>query len=264
MGEIAAYDLTLVEGHFFKDAFEGLLFDRDEVSDAIYRASEIASVYDWTLEGICSYFSDLTPNCWPVTADLRTLTQLHKKTVLPEWLDDHGLMEILESGKAPKRAEEKLATQLIFETYLALISALQRGELIVKGRDRALADAHVVPASYWHSELSYVSWRRNELLRVDGDQRQVLAEDLTIFVTQSTKRKRSSNSDSKGRFVEAEVIRFLETLGDQPRSKKAYVRREVLQRFPGVSGRQFDRLWGDYAPQSFKQAGRIPSKQSRT
>ncbi|KZL10442.1 hypothetical protein [Pseudovibrio sp. Ad26] len=169
-------------------------------------------------------------------------------------------MEILESGKVPRRAEEKLATQLIFETYLSLISALQRGELIVKGRDRALAGAHVVPASYWHSELSYVSWRRNELLRIDGDQRQVLAEDLTVFVAQSSKTKRGSKSDNKARFVEAEVIRFLETLEDQPRAKKAHVRKEVLQRFPGVSGRQFDRLWGDYAPQSFKQAGRIPSK----
>ncbi|WP_108820132.1 hypothetical protein [Pseudovibrio sp. Alg231-02] len=260
MGEIAAYDLTLVEGHFFKDAFEGLLFDRDEVSEAIYDASVVASVYDWSLEGICSYFSYLSPSCWPVTADLRTLTQCHKKTVLPEWLDDHGLMEILESGKVPQRAEEKLATQLIFETYLALISALQCGELIVKGRESALAEAVDVPASLWSSEFSYVSLRRNELLRVDGDQRQVLAEDLTIFVAQSTKAKRNSNSDSKGRFVEADVIRFLEALGDQPRSTKAEVRREVLQLFPGVSGRQFDRLWGDYAPKSFKQAGRIPSK----
>ncbi|SFL23883.1 hypothetical protein SAMN04488518_1267 [Pseudovibrio ascidiaceicola] len=260
MGEIVGFDLELVEGLFFKDAFGRLLFDREEVSEAIYDASVVASVYDWSLEGICSYFSYLSPSCWPVTSDLRTLTQHHKKTVLPEWLDDHGLMEILESGKAPKRAEEKLATQLIFETYLALISALQRGELIVKGRDRALADAHVVPASYWHSEFSYVSWRRNELLRIDGDLRQVLAEDLTIFVAQSSKTKRGSKYDNKGRFVEAEVIRFLEALEDQPRSKKAHVREDVLQRFPGVSGRQFDRLWGDYAPQSFKQAGRIPSK----
>ncbi|WP_057464501.1 hypothetical protein [Pseudovibrio sp. POLY-S9] len=260
MGEIAAYDQTLVEGLFFKDAFGRLLFDRDEVSEAIYDASVVASVYDWTLEGICSYFSNLSPSCWPVTADFRTLTQHHKKTVLPEWLDDHGLMEMLESGKAPKRAEEKLATQLIFETYLVLISALQRGELIVKGRDRALANARVVPASYWCSEFSYVSLRRNELLRVDGDQWQVLAEDLMIFVAQSNKTKRGSESDSEGRFVEAEVVRFLEGLGDQPRSKKSHVRKQVLQRFPGVSGRQFDRLWDGYAPQSFKQAGRIPSK----
>ncbi|KZK81217.1 hypothetical protein PsAD13_04166 [Pseudovibrio sp. Ad13] len=256
MGDIVGCDLTLVEGLIFKDAFGRLLFDREDVSEAIYDASVVASVYDWTLEGICSYFSYLSHSCWPVTADLRTLTQHHKKTVLLEWLDDHGLMEILESGKAPKRTEEKLATQLIFETYLALISALQRGELIVKGRDRALADAHVVPASYWCSELSYVSWRRNELLRIDGDQRQVLAEDLTMFVAQSSKTK----PDSKDRFVEAEVIRFLEALGDQSRSKKAHVRKDVLQRFPGVSGRQFDRLWADYAPQSFKQAGRISSK----
>ncbi|WP_108818351.1 hypothetical protein [Pseudovibrio sp. Alg231-02] len=114
MGEIAAYDLTLVEGHFFKDAFGGLLFDRDEVSEAIYDASVVASVYDWTLEGICSYFSNLSPSCWPVTTDLRTLTQHHKKTVLPEWLDDHGLMEILESGKAPRRAEEKASNSANF------------------------------------------------------------------------------------------------------------------------------------------------------
>ncbi|KZL10441.1 hypothetical protein [Pseudovibrio sp. Ad26] len=77
MGDIVKCDLALVEGLFFKDAFGRLLFDRDEVSDAIYRASEIASVYDWTLEGICSYFPDLTPNCWSVTADFRTLTQHH-------------------------------------------------------------------------------------------------------------------------------------------------------------------------------------------
>ncbi|KZK78012.1 hypothetical protein PsW64_03650 [Pseudovibrio sp. W64] len=259
MGEIAAYDLTLVEGHFFKDAFEGLLFDRDEVSEAIYDASVVASVYDWSLEGICSYFSYLSPSCWPVTADLRILTQCHKKTVLPEWLDDHGLMEILESGKAPRRAEDKLATQLIFETYLTLISALQSGELIAKGRESALAEAVDVPASLWSSEFSYVSLRRNELLRVDGDEWQVLAEDLTIFAAQSTKEKRNSKSDRQGRFVEAEVIRFLEALRDHPRATKAHIKKEVLQRFPGISGRHFDRLWGAYAPQSFKQAGRIPS-----
>ncbi|KZK78985.1 hypothetical protein PsAD46_04464 [Pseudovibrio sp. Ad46] len=255
MGEIAAYDQTLVEGLFFKDAFGRLLFDRDEVSEAIYDASVVASVYDWTLEGICSYFSNLSPSCWPVTADLRILTQRHKKTVLPEWLDDHGLMEILESGKAPKRAEEKLATQLIFETYLALISALQRGELIVKGRDRALVDAHVVPASYWCSEFSYVSLRRNELLRVDGDQWQVLAEDLTIFVAQNNKTKRNSKSDSNGRFVEAEVIRFLEALSDRPWQKKADVEKEALRLFPGLSGRHFVRLWALHAPKDRTKPG---------
>ncbi|KZK93365.1 hypothetical protein PsAD5_03080 [Pseudovibrio sp. Ad5] len=258
MRENTGCDLTLVEGLFFNEAFGRLLFDRDDVSDAIYDASVVASVYDWTLEGICSYFSNLLPSCWPVTADLRTLTQHHKKTVLPEWLDDHGLMEILESGKAPKRAEEKLATQLIFETYLALISALQRGELIVKGRDRALADAYVVPASYWCSELSHVSWRRNELLRIDGNQRQVLAEDLTIFVAQSNKTKRSSESDKKGRLVEAEVIRFLQALSDRPWQKKANIEREALQLFPGLSGRHFVRLWALHAPEDYKNPGPRP------
>ncbi|MGH0003875.1 hypothetical protein ACQU0X_27695 [Pseudovibrio ascidiaceicola] len=258
MGDIVGRDLTLVEGLFFKEAFERLLFDRDEVSDAIYDASVVASVYDWTLEGICSYFSNLSPSCWPLTADLRTLTQLHKKKVLPEWSDDHGLMEILESGKAPKKAEEKLATQLIFETYLDLISALQRGELIVKGRDRALADAHVVPASYWHSELSYVSWRRNELLRIDGDQWQVLAEDLTIFVAQGSKKKRSSKSDNKGRFVEAEVIRFLQALTERPWQRRDSIQKEALQLFPGLSGRHFERLWALHAPKDRTKPGPRP------
>ena len=258
MGDIVECDLTLVEGLCFKGAFGRLLFDRDEVSEAIYDASVVASVYDWTLEGICSYFSDLLPSCWPVTADLRTLTQCHKKTVLPEWLDDHGLMEILESGKVPRRAEERLATQLIFETYLGLISALQRGEPIVKGRDRALADAHVVPASYWCSELSYVSWRRNAFLRVDGDQCQVLAEDLTIFVAENTKTKRSSKSDSTGRFVEAEVIRYLQALADRPWQRRDSIEKEALQLFPGLSGRHFERLWALHAPKDRTKPGPRP------
>ncbi|KZK82617.1 hypothetical protein PsAD13_03508 [Pseudovibrio sp. Ad13] len=75
MGEIVRCDLALVEGLSFYDAFGRLLFDRDKVSEAIYDASVVASVYDWTFEGICSYFSDLSPSCWPVIADLRTLTQ---------------------------------------------------------------------------------------------------------------------------------------------------------------------------------------------
>ncbi|KZL05559.1 hypothetical protein [Pseudovibrio sp. Ad26] len=255
MGEIVRCDLALVEGLSFYDAFGRLLFDRDKVSEAIYDASVVASVYDWTFEGICSYFSDLSLSCWPVTADLRTLTQCHKKTVLPEWLDDHGLMEILESGKAPRRAEDKLATQLIFETYLTLISALQSGELIAKGRESALAEAVDVPASLWSSEFSYVSLRRNELLRIDGDERQVLAEDLTIFVAQNTKRKRKSRPDSKGRFVEAEVIRFLQSLADRPWQRRDSIEKEALQLFPGLSGRHFERLWALHAPKDRTKPG---------
>ncbi|KZK94819.1 hypothetical protein PsAD46_00890 [Pseudovibrio sp. Ad46] len=93
MGEIAACELALVEGLFFKEAFGRLLFDRDEVSEAIYGASVVASVYDWSLESICSYFSYLSPSCWPVTADLRILTQRcpSSKIVGQNWLSISGV-----------------------------------------------------------------------------------------------------------------------------------------------------------------------------
>lgn len=262
MGESIGSDSMLLEGLGFNDAFRRLLFGRGEVSEAIYNASVIASVYDWTFEGICSYFSNLSPSCWPVVADLRSLTQCHKKSVLLEWLDDHGLMEILSSGKAPRKAEEKLATQLIFETYLALISALQNGELIAKGRESALAEAVEVPASLWSSEFSYVSLRKNELFRVDGEEWQVLAEDLTLFAATHSKTKHRHKSENEGRFVEVNVIRFLEALEGQIRKPKADIKKDALQRFPGLSGREFDRLWAKYAPKQFTQPGRISSKET--
>ncbi|WP_159096797.1 hypothetical protein [Pseudovibrio sp. Alg231-02] len=92
-------------------------------------------------------------------------------------------------------------------------------------------------------------------MRIDGDERQVLAEDLTIFVAQNTKRKRKSRPDSKGRFVEGEVIRFLQSLADRPWQRRDSIEKEALQLFPGLSGRHFERLWALHAPKDRTKPG---------
>ncbi|WP_139226370.1 hypothetical protein [Pseudovibrio ascidiaceicola] len=92
-------------------------------------------------------------------------------------------------------------------------------------------------------------------MRIDGDQRQVLAKDLTIFVAQSNEVKRSSKSDSTGRFVEAEVIRFLQALADRPWQRRDSIKKEALQLFSGLSGRHFERLWALHAPKDRTKPG---------
>ncbi len=225
MGEIMDCDLALLGELGFKDAFCRFLFDRDEVSDAIYRASEVASVFDWTFDGICSYFAKPSPGCWPVTANLKALTKSHKKPIRSECFNDAWLMELLESGKAPRKAEEELATKLIFQRYLCLISGLQSGELIAKGRESALGTAIEVPTSLWFSEFSFVSLRRNELLHVDGEVWKVVAEDLRVhsadsFVTEEKDCKVSPGGRPQKYPWQEAFDRLVVCLGNEGHSEK--------------------------------------------
>lgn len=266
MVDVVEFNLKCFHGLSFREAFRALLFDKGEVTRAIYSASEAASVFDWSFEGICAYFTKPSTSCWPVVTDLRSLVRTHEKRVLPEWLGEQDLLHILELGKTQRSDEEKLATKLIFEAYLTLLSALQNGELIARGRESALSQTVEVPSSLWSSEFTFLSLRKNQLLRVDGDDGKVLAEDLTLFSAQPSNDKRKSGCDAgeEGRFVEADVIRLLKSLDELPRKSKASIKKETLSRFSGLSGRHFDQLWALYAPKRFTQRGRIPSKQSGT
>ena len=55
---------------------------------------------------------------------------------------------------------------------------------------------------------------------------------------------------------EQACAKWLADLPETPRLKKADAKKEAMEKFPGLSGRGFNRLWALHAPKSWKQKGR--------